>query len=138
MISIENQGAEIAKTNYWDSEWAKKQVMACSFNAGTFRLLLPDRMRRDVKEMKTGKELIISKGLYRGQTAYEFLFDDHSETPYNLIIGANQMVSLQLADNEHGRAVMFSAWTRGVKKVFEVPARFRVVEELPCLKAWTN
>lgn len=136
VINIVNDGEGIEKTNYFSSEWAKNGIMACSFNDGTFRMLIPDRMRRDVREMKTGKEVIISKGTYQGQIAYEFLFDDHTDTPYMQIVGANQMVGPQLADDEHGRAVMFSAWTKGPKKAFESPARFRVVEKLPCMKPW--
>lgn len=136
MITIENDNSEIISSNYWLTEWAKKGIMAASLNAGTFRVLLPDSMKDMVIEMKTGKEIIISKGQYQGRIAYEILFDDHTKSPFSLIIGDNQIFSLQVADSEQGKALMVAVWMKGPKKVFEMPARFRVVDKLPCLKAW--
>jgi hypothetical protein len=136
MIEVQNDGPNIVKTNYWLSEWNKKGIMACSLNAGDFRILLPDSMKNQVPEMKTGKEIIISKGIYRGRKAYEILFDDHTSDPYCLHMGDNQMVSLQVADSEQGKSLMVSVWVRGPKKVLDMPARFRVVDNLPYLKPW--
>ena len=82
MITIENEGCEIIRTNYWLSEWNRNGIMAASLNAGDFRLLIPDNMKTQIQEMKTGKEIIISKGIYKGRKAYEIMFDDHSSEPY--------------------------------------------------------
>jgi hypothetical protein len=136
MIQIENDGPDIVSSNYWESEWNKRGVMACSFNAGFFRLMLPDSMHDQIPEMMTGKVHIISKGNYQGQPGYEFMFDDNSDAPYTIHIGANQMVSFQLSDSEHGKAVFLSVWIHGPEKIMETPARFRVVGQLPYLRPW--
>lgn len=137
-ITIENNGADIVRTNYWLSEWNRKGIMAASLNGGDFRLLLPDKMKSQLAEMKTGREIIISKGIYQGRKAYEILFDDHTDNPYCLHIGDNQMISLQVADSEHGKSLMFSVWVRGPKKMIDMPARFRIVDNLPYLKPWNE
>lgn len=136
MITIENDNSEIISSNYWRSEWGKQGIMAGSLNSGTFRILIPDNMKNILREMKTGKEVIISKGKYQGRIAYEILFDDHTENPFSMIIGDNQLVSPQIANSEHEKSLMFAVWMKGPKKVFEMPARFRVVDKLPCLKLW--
>lgn len=46
------------------------------------------------------------------------------------------MVSLQIAESEYGRSLMFSVWVRGPKKVLDMPAQFRVVDILLYLKSW--
>jgi len=40
------------------------QAGITAFKSGDFRLLLPDSLKNLVPEMKTGKEIIISKGVY--------------------------------------------------------------------------
>ncbi len=135
MIQIESEGQDIIKTNFWNTEWNKKGAVACSLNAGALRLLIPDRNQGFIREMQTAKAVIVSKGKCRGRTAYEFLFDDGTSTPFSLLIGDNQMV-LQIADHEHGKPIRVTAWTRGVKKQFDMEGRFRVVRSLPCLRAW--
>ncbi|MGB3988437.1 MAG: hypothetical protein WBK67_01960 [Minisyncoccales bacterium] len=138
MIAIENAGPRIVSSTYWDSELNARGVIVCSLNAGAFRLLLPDSLASEVPEMSTGKEVIVSKGAYRGQKGYEFLFDDHSESPYSILIGWNQMVTFHPADREHGKAIQVSVWIRGSKEMLNLPGWFRVVQQLPCLKPWAG
>ena len=41
MLKIENNGAEIAATNFWNTPMAHAGVVYVSVKAGAFRLLLP-------------------------------------------------------------------------------------------------
>jgi len=136
MIYIENDGQAIAGTDYWESEWSARGLAMISMNAGAFRILVPDSMAPQVADMQTAREVIISKGRYQGKQAYEILFDDHTDTPYSLLLDARQFASLQPADSEHGKEVRISVWVRGPQRVLDMPARFRVVRRLPCLRPW--
>lgn len=136
MIYIENDGQAIAGTDYWDSEMNTHGLIAISMNAGAFRILLPDSMADQVADMQTARDVIISKGKCQGKQAYEILFDDHTDTPYSLLLDARQFASLQPADGEHGKDVRVSVWVKGPERVLDMPARFRVVRRLPCLKPW--
>lgn len=54
MIHIENQGAEIASTNYWDTPHAQRGFCYLSGNAGVWRLLVPEAQAALLAEMRTG------------------------------------------------------------------------------------
>lgn len=134
MITIGNDGQNIKATNYWDHPLNARGVVVCSLNAGALRLLIPDSLCEEyLAEMRTGKEVIVSKAPYRGRMSYEILFEDRTESPFHLIIGENQMVPFEISDTEDGKEVVVSAWSRGLKKELELPGRFRVVTILPCL-----
>lgn len=140
LIMIENDGQDILATNYWTSEENYRGVFLASISAGAVRLLVPYIYSPLVPEMRTGTEVVISKGTYLGETAYEFLFDDHTDDPFHLLLSAHQMVPGGIVDTEHGRDdIIVSVWVsdrQAPKKVLELPGRFRVVETLPCLRAW--
>ena len=113
-------------------------LVAISMNAGAFRILLPDSMVDQVVDMQTARDIVVSKGKCQGKQAYEILFDDHTDTPYSLLLDARQFASLQPADSEHGKEVRISVWVRGSQRVLDMPARFRVVPRLPCLRPWRS
>lgn len=140
LLRFENNGQELLSTNFWTSEENYRGVFLAVINAGAVRLLVPNPHRALVPEMRTGTEVIISKGAYQGETAYEFLFDDHTDDPFHLLLSAHQMVPGGIVDTEHGRDdITVSVWVsdrQAPKKVLELPGRFRVVETLPCLRAW--
>ena len=138
MIKIASNGQAIVDTNYWDSESAKAGSVYLSWNAGAARLLVPpaaDKLWR--ADMESAKNVIISRGHWpaQGRTdALEILFDDNSDNPFAVHIGQTQTDRL-LPAKEHGRDIVFSVWTQG-GKLFERPGKYRVVSEIPCLKAW--
>ena len=136
-IQIQNNGPEIASTNYWESEYARRGIIYLSFNAGAARLLLPPPFYPSLTEMDTGRLVILSLGqLDTGQTGYELLFGDYSDSPYSILVGTQQTDRL-LSKSDSGRDLIVSVWCDGNKKL-ELPAKFRVVESVPCLKPWPN
>ena len=94
LLTIENNGAEIAATNYFESEYAIAGKVYLSVNAGVFRLLLPDNQIHMLEEISTGKEVVISIGKWpeaAKQIAFELMFDDHSDSPFCLHFGSEQV-----------------------------------------------
>lgn len=143
MIQIENNGAEIIRTNYWSSEHAARGLFYLSINAGAFRLLVPDTWVQETGEWMSAKEVIISRGPWPAQgksDAIEIIFEDYSESPYVVHIVSEQIDRMPL-DTDRDRKGnpprwKFTAWTRK-GKILELPCRYRIVKKLPFLKSWS-
>jgi hypothetical protein len=134
-LVIENNGPEILSSNFWDSETASFFLNA---NAGAARLLIPDSRIDEIRKM-TGTLVILSRGPRWPQAdkdAIEIMFDDGSKTPHSIQLMEEQTDHL-IPALMHGRNLKFSAWGKNAVKIFERPARFRMVIRLPCLEAWS-
>jgi len=138
LITFGNDGQKIVSTNYWESEHARRGFCYLSWNAGAARLLVPDSQRAAINEMRTGKEIIISRGVLQpqGRDALELLFEDYTDSPYSIHIVTEQCDRL-LPETDQGGGFVVSIWTRkGLE--FERPGKYRVVGVLPCLEAWAD
>ena len=62
MLHLANQGQKIVSTNFWDTEMARRGYAYLSWNAGAARLLLPGALGPAVREMKSAKYVIVSRG----------------------------------------------------------------------------
>lgn len=142
LIAVENAGQRIIKTNYWDSEDQHAGLFYLSWNAGAARLLVPDAQQPALTEMHSARMVIVSRGpLVNPRTghpsdALELLFEDDTESPYVLHIAMEQTDRMLPPDNQGG-GFIFAAWTRGGLK-HTWPGKYRTVESLPCLDAWTE
>lgn len=137
MILIENAGQRIVTTDFWTSEYAKKGYVFLSWNAGAARLLLPDSQKSLLKDMKSAKEVIVSRGPWPEQgreDALELLFEDRSDRPFALHLGM-EMTDRTLPDTEQGGGFIVAVWTRGGQKL-RLPGKYRRVGRLPCLAEW--
>lgn len=143
MLVIENHGPIILSSNFWGSEMDRAGRLYLSINAGAVRLLLPSGWEPMLDEMRTGKEVIFSRGPWakgpgRGEDSLELLFEDGTDSPYAVHFGVAQADRLPL-DEDAGRELVFAAWTaprRGKPhKGLERPLWYRRVEAVPCLKA---
>jgi hypothetical protein len=139
MVIIENDGPDIIKTNFWQTDQAKKGAFFLSTNAGAFRLLIPYMHKDEVKEFETSEDVIVSRGPWPAAglgDAIEILFDDGTDEPYSIHLGMNQIDRLPSEDNA-GRECVFSVWLLKDGKPFkayESKCLFRVVPTLPYLK----
>ena len=62
LITIENHGPLILSSTFWDSEWEAAGKFFVSCNAGTIRILMPRSHRAAIEEMRTAREVILSRG----------------------------------------------------------------------------
>lgn len=79
---IENNGAEIASTNYWDTDQGKAGYVYLSVNAGALRFLVGDKHIRS--EMLTAQNVEVTFV----SATIQCLFDDGTERPYAITIDA--------------------------------------------------
>jgi hypothetical protein len=140
-LAMENDGMLITATNYWSSDYARHGIVYFSVSAGCVRLLLPDTTSSASgltdEVLAQTKYVIISRGTYRGQDAYEVLFEDNSPHPFVICAGLDQWDRL-IAASESGRTDIAFHIYRSGRVVRKLTARFRVVNRLPCLKAWNQ
>ncbi|HAF2404047.1 TPA: hypothetical protein H2W70_004108 [Salmonella enterica] len=136
LITIENSGQAITKTNYWQTEYAEKGFVFLSWNAGAARLLVPDSIKSILREMKTAHYVIISRGQYEGRDAFELLFEDNSDNPFCLHIMAEQ-TDRMLPESDQGSGFVVTIWTRGGQK-HRFEGKYREVAILPCLESWSE
>lgn len=132
LLVIENDGGDIAETNYFDSPMASAGMFFMSGRAGVVRLLVPDTQVHRLAEMKTGKLCVLTSGIYRGQPSIEVLFDDGTNTPFVLFLSTNQSDFHVATDRAR---TTLTAWTRN-GKVGEWPVHQRVSRQLPNLQPW--
>lgn len=139
MLTIENQGQAIANTNYWDSDHARAGYCYLSWNAGAGRLLLPDGLKVMLPEMRGAKYVIVSRGPWReqgGREALELLFEDGGDTPFCIHLVAEQCDRM-IPETDQGGGFVIAVWSRGGMKL-RLPGKYRVVDEIPCLQAWSE
>ncbi len=138
-IMIANAGQEIKSTNYWETAFNDNGYFYVSANAGALRMLCPKGWENAVKEMQTGKEVIISCGLnrYYNRQMVELLFEDFTDSPYSMELSKEQFDRTLSPDN-CATAREFSVWVcdNGVpKQAFQRPCYIRAVPRIPWLKA---
>lgn len=140
MIQIENHGPLLISTNFWGSAEEQAGRYIVSPNAGAIRLLLPRSLEAALKEMGTGREVLISRGPWpemRLDSATEILFDDATDDPFALHCSLESWLTLPAADDV-GKEWIFTVWTvprRGrPHKALERPCWYRLVPKIPWLK----
>lgn len=134
LIYVGNKGAEIAATNYFDTEHARNGLFYVSWNASTARILVPECCSSHINEMRTGRICVISRGIFKGHDSLELMFDDDSDAPYALHIGMGSVDREIKNDNTEFKV---AAWTRSGKAA-EWEGKYRVVKKLPHMTPWTK
>ena len=141
-IRIENEGCKVIATNWWSLPEAKQGYMYVSINAGAFRILLPDRDPEMLREMRTAEYVIVTRGVLvmHGhppvKDGLEFLFEDHSDSPFSIHVSPQQVDRLIPASDEGRTDLACLVYTEGPTLELELPARYRRAERLPYLKPW--
>lgn len=115
MITFANNGKDIIKTNYWEHKNAVKGEFFLSFNAGCFRLLVPNKQEHLIDEMKTGYFIEIQ----RDHDAIVIIFDDNTDMPFTITMDYRQADSFP----PFGENYTFSLWIKSGKQK-EFKARF--------------
>lgn len=140
LLNIVNDGALLVSTNFWDRLPSAAGLNFLSFNAGVFRLLVPDSQIAAINEWRSAREVIVSRGLWPDTgrpEGIEIMFEDDSDNPYALHISQGQVDRMpEPADRDRpGQPArwIFTVWTRE-GAVLELPCRYRTVRKIPCLK----
>lgn len=90
MITFENDGAEITRTNYWDTDHALAGYCYLSGNAGAWRLLVPAPAEGMLGEMRTGRSASIEPSLHDPR-CWDVVFEDGTDTPFSLAVDKRQV-----------------------------------------------
>lgn len=139
LILIENNGAAIASSNFWDTVQAQRGLVFLSWNAGSGRLLLPDSQRHLLEDMRTAQFVIVSRGIWTimdSRVGLELLFEDESDAPFAIHIVENQFDRDLPATNESGGFAV-TVWTRDGEQL-RLPGKYRRVDSIPCLDPWSE
>lgn len=154
IITVENHGPLILRSNYWDSELALAGKLWCSVNAGAIRVLLPPQLYGYLTDMRAAKECVLSRGpwptgVYRdAQTivalhdhldGIEIMWDDGSDSPYALHLTPASF-DLLPAEPDAGREWILTVWTKkdsSPHKALERRCYWRRVPQIPWLKPWS-
>ena len=135
MIIIENNGPEIVKTNFWETEWNEQGRLYLSGNAGAFRLLVPDEHFHWHSEIQKTKEVVITQGIDRIQKKemVEMLFDDHTDTPIAFWLDEAQ---IDREGDSRPEGFPFHVYLEGCFQVAKFTCFWRRAKKLPYLKPW--
>lgn len=90
MITIANDGPDIASTNYWDTEHGHAGLVYMSGNAGAWRLLVPPGAAWMLPEMRTATRAYIERSV-RDSRCWDIVFDDGSDSPFSISIDKRQL-----------------------------------------------
>ncbi len=143
MLYIENDGASIVNTNYWETEMAKHGYVYCSINAGCFRLLVPEKKGISLDDLQSGHLVIVTRAPWPAmgvRDALELLFEDDSDTPFALHIVSRQVDRMPL-DTDADQPGQPPKWRLAIYTQKgcvrnNVPVRYRIEKKLPCLDPW--
>lgn len=138
IITVQNHGPLIERTNYYESALAASGKLYVSVNAGAIRILLPPSKFRDLTEMRQSKFCILSCGLWPEMglaEAIEIMFEDYSNSPYALHLAPESFDALP-AKPEPGREWVLYVYTLKagrLHKSLERKCFWRRVEKIPCI-----
>lgn len=132
MVYISNEGENIVETNYWDSELAKKGLFFLSWNDGTARLLMPKIQENYLREIKSGKCVIITRGIYRGVESLEIMFEDYSESPFVIFLSLGQTDRVIKDVSKKTTFTLTVLTAEG--EVARFPAKYRRAKKLPYME----
>jgi hypothetical protein len=132
-ITVSNDGPHVIATNYFDTPQAQQGFLYASWNAGALRLLLPDNQTHALAEMRSARNVVVTKGHHAaaGRELFEILFDDDTDEPFMVLLDPNNS-DRQVGRESHGKPLSVHVYTRtGCAGSWR--GQFRLAP-LPCLK----
>jgi len=134
MIHIQNNSQEIVASNFWDQPIT---CLALSVNAGCYRLLVPESKEKTIPDMLSKCDYaIVSTTANPSNNHYslEIVFEDHSEAPYSIQMGAGWVLGLFPLPDKMRVERRLTVWIKGPRKIATFKAYNRLVPSLPWLK----
>lgn len=140
LFEMENDGAKLLSTNYFDSKFGKAQLMYLSFNAFAGRLLIPDSHKDQIlSEVKTARHAVLSMGkIYdpvkkHWQEMGELMFEDDSSAPFSVMIQRDLIDRTIRRENQESTLTLH---TRDGASPTTFKLYIRTVGELPHMLPW--
>ncbi len=89
-ITIGNDGQDIARTNYWETEPAFAGLCFVSINAGAIRLLVPKATEFYLMEMRTANQVTIERSQFDCKECIDVVFEDGTPNPFFVAVPKTQ------------------------------------------------
>ncbi len=132
-FSITNDGANIATTDYWETDAAKDGICFLSEYERTLRLLVPDKIVDQIrKETKRAKRVSVETSI-ANPFCIDIVFHEASRPPF--WISADRRF-IELSGSTR-RNVALTLWTRR-GKIRTLPAVVEAIEPFPVMRASTS
>jgi hypothetical protein len=121
-------------TTYFDTEMCSKGFYYLVHSNYKYFLLLPKWNDRVIREMETGKSVVITRGNYKGKDdCFEVMFDDGSDNPYMIMLEDEQFTRISpLQEGWNGLFYVYSGDLDEYKLYFS-QVYYRIADNLPCL-----
>lgn len=147
-VEIEPDG-RLSSTNFANTDYARYGLALCvgmPSSEPRINLVLPDRLNNGftsaqvLSEIDSAEYLILSVVQKAGafDSYAELLFEDHSQSPFVLVMGRQQFNCPIGEDDDGTTDIITDIYTAAPKLVLRksLETRVRIVESLPCLKPW--
>lgn len=135
ILSIDNAGREIVRTNFWEMEPAK---VGYSCNAGAVRVLLPHGMAEACgADMRAARVAVLTLGKWAVRPGVKvpgahLMFDDDTNSPYCLTtdVAAFDVVPDRTWEGrKDGECIVYGPY---LQEVARLPLRVRRRPKVPC------
>lgn len=135
LIAWDLTRTEIAETNYFELPSTKCGLLHLAGTNKILHLLVPECQEHVIKEIKSGEYCVISVCTNAGdnQAAFDLLFQDNSPNPFTIRLPKSQSTIMVAVPEDQNEQLILKVWTDGLKKVIEMPAYYRAVNNLPAL-----
>jgi hypothetical protein len=136
------EGEDLVASDYWDGVLPTRGVLYCAMHAVGVALLVPPSLEHTLREMRTGREVIVTRGPWperRQADAVELMWEDDSIAPFAVQLSVSQCGGLGTLSGDRP-VLMCRVYIRGRDGGPQLAgtwrARFRRAESLPCLRPW--
>jgi hypothetical protein len=126
---------EILETNFFETARANQGMFFLSFSSGVFRLLLPPKCSFIFDDIKTAKDIIITRGNINETTIGNILFDDLSHNPLVFFLHRSHIDFFVDTDIDKTYELKIIIYNEKLEKLLEDKCYFRHKKDSKCLDA---
>jgi hypothetical protein len=127
------------ETTYWDTDICKNGLFYLINNMNKYFLFIPENKDDVLREMDTGKSIVITRGNYNGKSdCFDIMFNDNTDNPYAILLEDEYFTrNSPLKEGWNGTFYIYSGSLEEYKSFF-ANVYYRVTENIPCLQPVTE